>query len=258
MLKKIKRYWYNLTHPIIGEVWQLHRVTNIHADTELQRTYEITPARLESLIASYQRKGYEFISMADVKKRLSFDSRPSAFLPLCLSTSLPSLHSSSPKFVAVTLDDGYADNYEIAYPIFKKYNVPFCIYLCEKMVKGEMQENKIEHYRYLSIEQIEHLNNEPLCTLGGHTASHVHLSQLNKEQQREEIEHCQLWLESITHKPMKDFAYPYGDYNADTISIVKDLGIKRAVAAWGGALRHRKKYNYLTIPRLLVTESETK
>ena len=58
------------------------------------------------------------------------------------------------------------------------------------MVKGEKQEDRIEHYHYLSIEQIEHLNNEPLCTLGGHTASHVHLSQLNMEQQREEIIHC--------------------------------------------------------------------
>lgn len=255
MIKKLKQYGYNLTHPVIGEIWQLHRVTSEHSVQERMRQYEITPARLESLIASYQRKGYEFISIADVAKRLSLDSRPSTF-GTRLSASLPFLHSSSQKFVAVTLDDGYADNYEIAYPIFRKYNVPFCIYLCEKMVKGEIQESKIEHYRYLSIEHIEHLNNELLCTLGGHTTSHVHLSQLNEEQQREEIIHCKQWVETITQKPMEDFAYPYGDYNADTISIMKDLGIKRAVAAWGGALRQRKKYNYLTIPRLLVTESE--
>lgn len=236
MFKKLKKYWNNLTHPVIGEVWQLHRVTNVHSLQERMRQYEITPMRLESLIIAYQRKGYEFISIAEVPQRIS-------------------LYSNS-KFVSVTLDDGYADNYEVAYPIFKKYKIPFCIYLCEKMVKGEIQEDKIEHYRFLSKEQIERLNNEPLCTLGGHTASHVHLSQLSKTQQREEIESCKLWLESITHKPMKDFAYPYGDYNADTISVVKDLRIMRAVAAWGGAIRLRKKYNYLTIPRLLVTESE--
>ncbi len=245
MFRKIKRYWYNFTHPIIGEVWQLHRVTNEHSVQDRMQQYEITPARLESLIIAYQQKGFEFISMAEVAKRLSLGSQPSV---MC--------SSFFQKYVAVTLDDGYADNYEVAYPIFKKYNVPFCIYLCEKMVKGEIQEDKIEHYRYLSIEQIERLNNEPLCTLGGHTASHVHLSQLSHEQQREEIESCKLWIESITHKPMEDFAYPYGDYNADTISVVKDLGIMRAVAAWGGAIRKDTYYNSLTIPRLLVTESE--
>ena len=33
MLKKIKRFWYNFSHPIIGEVWQLHRVRdNLSSD----------------------------------------------------------------------------------------------------------------------------------------------------------------------------------------------------------------------------------
>ena len=32
-------------------------------------------------------------------------------------------------FVAFTLDDGYLDNYTTAYPIFKRNNVPFCIFV---------------------------------------------------------------------------------------------------------------------------------
>jgi peptidoglycan/xylan/chitin deacetylase (PgdA/CDA1 family) len=33
------------------------------------------------------------------------------------------------KFIIFTFDDGYSDNYTNAYPIFKKYNIPFTIYL---------------------------------------------------------------------------------------------------------------------------------
>jgi len=35
----------------------------------------------------------------------------------------------SPEFLEKSLDDGYKDNYEIAYHIFKKYNVPFTVYV---------------------------------------------------------------------------------------------------------------------------------
>ena len=33
------------------------------------------------------------------------------------------------KQIVFTLDDGYKDNYEIAYPIFKKHKVPFTVYI---------------------------------------------------------------------------------------------------------------------------------
>ena len=33
------------------------------------------------------------------------------------------------RFVCVTFDDGYRDNHEFAYPVLKKYEVPFAIYV---------------------------------------------------------------------------------------------------------------------------------
>lgn len=35
-----------------------------------------------------------------------------------------------PKRIAVTLDDAYRDNFEHAWPIFKRHSVPFAIYVC--------------------------------------------------------------------------------------------------------------------------------
>lgn len=234
MFKKIRRYWFNLLHPAIGEVWQLHRVTDEHSVQARVRDYEITPARLESLIIEYQSKGYEFISIAEVAERMC--------------------GKRGKKFIAVTLDDGYANNYEVAYPIFMKYHVPFCIYVCKGMITDERREDNIEHYKMLSIDQLLALDNDSLCTLGGHTSSHYRLTHLSKDLQTQEIYGCKIWLENILGHSIEDYAFPYGDYNAYTIDVLRQCGIKRAVASWGGKVRRNTPERVLDIPRLLVTE----
>lgn len=235
---KISRKWMKLTHPVIGEVWQLHRVTQERSKQERMRPYEITPARLEALICNYLSKGYEFVPIAEVAERMG--------------------GKRAKKFVCVTLDDGYADNYEIAYPIFKKYKVPFCIYVCENMITGEYREDNIENYRYLTMDQLRELNKEPLCTLGGHTRMHVHLKKLSVEQQKQEILGCKIWLENLLGHSIEDYAFPYGDYNEITLDIFHCIGIKRAVAAWGGAVRRNTLNKVLEIPRVLVTTEGVK
>lgn len=42
------------------------------------------------------------------------------------------------RWIAITLDDGYRDNYINGVPVFRKLNIPYTIYVCGKMVKGEM------------------------------------------------------------------------------------------------------------------------
>jgi peptidoglycan/xylan/chitin deacetylase (PgdA/CDA1 family) len=49
---------------------------------------------------------------------------------LSLSDAMAQLESGSPRrFVSFTLDDGYRDNLTVALPIFKKYGVPFTMYV---------------------------------------------------------------------------------------------------------------------------------
>ena len=233
VFKKIRRYWFQLTHPVIGEVWQLHRVTNEQSVQERKRSYEITPTRLESLISEYQRKGYEFITIAEVAERMR--------------------GKRGKKFISITLDDGYANNYEVAYPIFKKYHVPFCIYVCTGMITGERKEDNIEHYKMLSIDQLKTLDKDSLCTIGGHTNSHYRLTNLSKDLQMQEIYGCKLWLENTLGHAIEDYAFPYGDYNASTIDILSQVGLKHAVASWGGGVRRNTPNRVLDIPRVLVT-----
>lgn len=228
MLRRLKKYCFRFFHPVIGEVWQLHRVTDEVSVDPTQRDYEITPGRLVSLIGEYLQKDYHFISVDQLYAMLQSNQYDR-------------------KFVVVTLDDGYADNYEIAYPIFKQYGIPFCIFVTKDFIfKGK------DAYRFLSERQIVELCQEPLCTIGCHTVSHPHLNLLVEERQYSEIKQCKDWLEQLVGLPVKYFAYPYGAYSFATEKIVRHMGLTMAFAAWGGEIRKNVKYNLYAVPREIV------
>lgn len=95
----------------IGTVFMLHRVhpfeTNKLSPNE---DLKVSPAFLENLIIELKLKGYNFINLDELHNILINGLKVE-------------------KQILFTLDDGYKDNYEIAYPIFKKHNVPFAIYV---------------------------------------------------------------------------------------------------------------------------------
>ena len=116
---KIKRKIYKLFHPSMGEILMLHRVVENRSVLEANRQMEITPELLEKTILDYQSKGYRFISLDEVHEIVSTQKR------------------LKQKFVCFTFDDGYVDNYDLAYPIFKKYNCPFAIYVATDFPDGK-------------------------------------------------------------------------------------------------------------------------
>lgn len=111
LIQKIIRKIYKLFYPVWGEILMLHRVVNQRSILIDNRLMEITPQFLEKAVLEYKKKNYQFVSIDDVYKMAVEKKHPRQ------------------KFVCFTFDDGYTDNYEIAYPIFKKYNIPFAIYI---------------------------------------------------------------------------------------------------------------------------------
>lgn len=234
--RKIRRYWHAITRHAIGEVWMLHRVSNATTPISRLRPYEIQPINLERLIIAYVEKGYEFVSIEEACRRMCSKKKCN-------------------KFVAITLDDGYEDNYHVAYPIFQRHNIPFCIYVAPALITGESNVDEEYDYKMMTIDQIFALANEPLCTLAAHTYSHVSLQVLSKSEQLQEIKRGIDWLFNITKKPIKDFSYPYGRRNDETKKIIKDLGIERAVLAGGGRVLNYTEGLTLDIPRILIDDT---
>lgn len=92
-------------------IFMLHRVYPFEPNKlSPNESMKVSPEFLERFIIELKAQGYEFISLDRVHDILQNGEKVK-------------------KQIVFTLDDGYKDNYEIAYPIFKKHNVPFAIYI---------------------------------------------------------------------------------------------------------------------------------
>lgn len=119
LLDKLKHKLYKLTHPVVGEVWCLHRVVPQRSWASSNRELEITPEYLEDLIVKYTTDA-QFVSLDMIYNR-----RNSLRFPW------------QKPMVNISFDDGFKDIYQYAFPIFKKYAIPFTIYLTTDFPDGK-------------------------------------------------------------------------------------------------------------------------
>ena len=225
--QRIKRKLYKLTHPVVGEIWMLHRVVEHVSNVPEQKELEVTVAWLEQKINEYRSEGYTFVSIDNLPK-----------------------HG---RWVCLTFDDGYRDNHTLAYPMLKRLGVPFTVYVTTGFI-----DNLSPMWWYpdaqlgISTEELKTMDADPLCTIGAHTVSHPRLDTLTREQQYHEIAESKQTLEALLGHEIKHFSFPHGAHNKETLSICRELGFQTVVQSWGGPVRRGTRYDVL--PRINITE----
>lgn len=95
-----------------GVIFMLHQVMpGARRGFDPNGILKVTPEFLDGVIRQVRDSGFEIISLDDVKARLHGGN------------------SQRKPFAVFTLDDGYKDNRDFAYPVFKRHNAPFTIYV---------------------------------------------------------------------------------------------------------------------------------
>jgi peptidoglycan/xylan/chitin deacetylase (PgdA/CDA1 family) len=95
----------------VGAILTLHHVRPPRRDRfQPNRLLEVTPEYFESVVRRLRRSHVDLVSLDEVHRRLAERHFPR-------------------RFVSITFDDGYRDTLEFAYPILKKYEVPFTVFV---------------------------------------------------------------------------------------------------------------------------------
>ena len=109
--------------------------------------------------------------------------------------------------------------------------------------------------RTLTADELADLASRELFEIGAHTVTHPSLGRLSPQEQLDEIAGGARALAEVAGRPVRSFAYPFGqpgDRTAETASLVRAAGLDVACTTTGGPLGPRT--DPLLVPRVHVTD----
>lgn len=138
--------------------------------------------------------------------------------------------------VVITVDDGYDDFREHAWPALKAHGFPAMVYLVSSLVgkRADWLTDRPELPRLMDAHAVRQLRSEG-CDFGSHAMSHPRLSTLSAEGQRHEIVGSKQALEDLLGERVDHFCYPFGDYTERSRDMVRDAGYLTATTCIRGA-----------------------
>lgn len=130
------------------------------------------------------------------------------------ASELKEEQSKHAKYVVITLDDGYEDNYTEVFPLLKKYNCKATIFMITSLIGKE---------GYLNASQIKEMTESGLVSVQSHTVSHEPLALGDKvyEEVDYELSRSKAVLEYISGKNVDCVSMPNGSFDDVVLEIAQ-------------------------------------
>ena len=168
------------------------------SDSKTSRDYIVPPASFSEQMQSLADSGYHSILPGELYDYLTTGKQ------------LPS------KPFMITFDDTRLDQYTAALPELNKHGFKGVFFIMTVALNKP---------GYMSKEQVKQLADEGHI-IGSHTYDHKNVKKYTSEDWVEQVQKPSQQLQTITGKPIEYFAFPFGLWNKEAISKLKDHDFK--------------------------------
>ncbi|MCA9949253.1 MAG: polysaccharide deacetylase family protein [Anaerolineales bacterium] len=168
----------------------------------------VSPADFHDQMAYLAENGYETIDLYDLSQAIT------------AKKELPE------KPVIITLDDGYKDNYENAFPILQEFGHKATFFVVTEYIDKGFEE-------YMTWEMVEELASAGM-RIEPHSKTHPDLSGQERDYIIYEVLGSQESIAAHIGYTPRYFCYPGGRYDDTTLEIISELDFWGAVTTAGG------------------------
>ncbi len=170
------------------------------------KTLIMKPELFEAHLGYLKEQGYTIVTVAELAERLTKGE-------------------SVDKYVALSFDDGYKNNYSVVLPLLQKYDAKGSFFVINRDIGDELHMNEQE-IKSLIAAGME---------LGSHTYSHNPLAAIDEKYLVWETDTSRYWLKKkFDGYIVRTLAYPNGSYNDRVIAAAKKYGFYRALTGHVG------------------------
>ncbi|MGE5452505.1 MAG: polysaccharide deacetylase family protein [Acidobacteriota bacterium] len=174
--------------------------------------------RFRSQLRYLKLAGFDVLNLAQAHERL-FEGQP-----------------LTRRSVVITVDDGYDDFREHAWPALQEHGYSATVYLVSSLIgqSASWLTDWPHQPPLMDAAAIRQLRREG-CEFGSHAMTHPRLSTLTAQQQRTEIFDSKRALEDLLGEAVPHFCYPYGNYTLRARDLVQEAGYRTATTCIRGA-----------------------
>ncbi len=216
-----------MTKSFAVPVLMYHRIDNLsekERQSPLMRDLTVSPKDFEDQVTFLIENGYQLLLASEVERAV-MEGR-----------ELPA------KAVCITMDDGYKDNFQQAFPILKKFQAPATIFLVTRNFGRPDR---------LSWEDVLQMRDESGFGYGSHTVNHYDLTTLSEQALDYELVESKQKIEFRLQDKVTSIAYPAGAYNETVKRRARSAGYLAGWKKGGGLVTPGEEM--LMLPRVRVS-----